>query len=104
MFKEGTNTFVQKENLRHKTLSLPAGKSLKALELGTVLSKKADLESLRTALKGGSTCPGAAETQGLDSGLLRFTCQGRALAITSALGVTASLGWILSGVDMMLQV
>ena len=80
MFKEGTNTFVQKENLRHKTLNLPAGNSLKALELGTVLSKKADLESLRTALKGGSTCSGAAETQGLDSGLLRFTCQGRALA------------------------
>lgn len=41
-----------KENLRHKTLSLPAGNSLKALELGIVLSKKADLEPLKIALKG----------------------------------------------------
>ena len=83
MFKEGTNRFVQKEKLRYKTLTLPAGNSLKALslrELGTVLSRKLDLESLRTALKGGSTCPRAAETQDLDSGLLRFTCQGRALS------------------------
>lgn len=80
MFKERTNTFVQKENLRHKTLSLPAGNSLKALELGIVLSKKADLEPLKIALKVGSTCPGTAEAQGLDSGLLKLTRQGRALA------------------------
>ena len=67
------------------------------------LSRKSELESLRTALKGESTCPGSAGPQSLDSGLLRFTCLGRALVnYQSPPGATASLGWILSGAEMML--
>lgn len=43
------------------------------------LFRQSELKSLKTALKGESTCPGSAGPQSLDSGLLRLTCLGRAL-------------------------